>query len=143
MADILIKEGQYDQTEHWIPINKEILQISDDLMDDYLSMDKHIKKTAERKKLILTLHPSFIFPPNYGWNTQEEDGKDYLVLYVDNVPHPPMKLKTGHIYFGSYMEGAEDTSNCGTCDGARCESCREVYRDDDGKIHNYEKWDKQ
>ena len=27
--------------------------------------------------------------------------------------------KTGHQYFGTYMEAYESTDNCGTCDGAR------------------------
>ena len=34
-----------------------------------------------------------------------------------------VKELTGHTYFGSPHESA---SNCGTCDGARCDFCREV-----------------
>lgn len=37
------------------------------------------------------------------------------------------KEYSGHIYYGSAFESAD---SCGTCDGARCETCREVVTDD-------------
>ena len=35
--------------------------------------------------------------------------------------------KTGHQYFGTFMEAYESTDNCGTCDGARCDICKDMY----------------
>ena len=36
-------------------------------------------------------------------------------------------IKTGHMYRGTYMEAYESVDNCGTCDGARCDICRDIY----------------
>lgn len=37
------------------------------------------------------------------------------------------KVLTGHIYYGSSMSAYECVDSCGTCDGARCDSCKARY----------------
>lgn len=44
--------------------------------------------------------------------------------------------KTGHYYKRLHMEAYESVDNCGTCDGACCDTCIDIYvvEDQDGKI---------
>lgn len=37
-------------------------------------------------------------------------------------------MYTGHMYYGSYMAPYEGTDNCGTCDGAKCDFCKTIYK---------------
>lgn len=43
--------------------------------------------------------------------------------YADNLIIS--REKTGHQYYGTEMAAVEDVGNCETCNGARCDSCRE------------------
>lgn len=35
--------------------------------------------------------------------------------------------KTGHYHNRSGLAAYESTDNCGTCDGALCDTCRDIY----------------
>lgn len=47
--------------------------------------------------------------------------------------------RTGHQYYGTYMEAYESTDNCGTCDGARCDNCKDIYEVYDYDIEDTKK----
>lgn len=43
---------------------------------------------------------------------------------MSRVPHIEL---TGHQYYGTSMMAYESVDNCGTCDGARCDTCKTYY----------------
>ena len=45
--------------------------------------------------------------------------------YVQNYSSKEMRMsKTGHLWYGSAMETDD---SCGNCDGANCDSCRDLF----------------
>lgn len=123
-------------TETYIPISNDIKKFISDLSDDYLPLEKFYPGFKKVKELISAEHCIDIPEYDY-WSVKEEDGINYIVFGKSDESIPPIKLKTGHIYFDNEMEGHEDAGNCATCNGAKCDSCTEVYRDQDGIIHEW------
>ena len=137
MAEFKTVENQYDQIETHIPVSDEVMLVADELNDDFLSPKKHYELYRKMKALISDQHNGIDISDFDSWSFNTEDGIRYIVFHKDKTPIPPSKLKTGHIYYNTCMEGAESVDNCGTCDGARCDRCIDVYRGKDGLLYNW------
>lgn len=137
MVEVKVREDEYGRIATTIPISDKLFDLGLELMDDYLSPCIYHRKLKELRKLI-SEETGIEVPEFDSWSLGgDEDASGCIIFYKDKTPLPPDKLKTGHIYFNNYMEGLEGADDCGTCNGARCETCREVYRDREGLLHNW------
>lgn len=137
MAEINVRTNSYDQIETHIPVSDDIMKLADDLQDDFLSPKKHYELFKKMKVMISDQHNGIDVSDHDSWSVEKDNGINYIIFYKDGIPVPPSMLKTGHIYYNTYMEGAEGADNCGTCNGGKCDSCADVYRDKNGLLYNW------
>jgi len=129
----------YVNEEYWVVAPPEAIELAYELMDDFLSPKKFYEGYRKLKEL-LKPNSELDLAVADSWSTRDLDDGRQVVTFGTFRPEAVTrsKLRTGHMYFGSYMEAAEDAGYCGTCNAARCDTCREVYRDSEGKLHEWE-----